>query len=233
MLSRNRNFYKLRINMRRIERKSEIDFFLKSSHTFYDKRELVSIKKIVNVINGDITFKSQDILNFNDLNFAKVYFFLNRLLLGVFRENRIAFKFRKPNISTYSQRNKKLTEVRSGNTPYNFIRNFGKNEIFGVIIYLIYFLRPFSKQKQITVRTNYSRNRNMINISFLDMTLLAAGSSAFHFFHDFFDWNKAQLLWRIELDKGINNDYEKLLYFYYFSSFFRIGVNKTAVNFNF
>jgi hypothetical protein len=77
----------------------------------------------------------------------------------------------------------------------------------------------------------------MINISILDMTLLAAGSSAFHFFHDFFDWNKAQLLWRIEpnikIDKKVENNHEKLLYFYYLNSFFRIGVYKTATNFNF
>jgi hypothetical protein len=77
----------------------------------------------------------------------------------------------------------------------------------------------------------------MINISILDMTLLAAGSSAFHFFHDFFDWNKAQLLWRIEpnikIDKKVENNHEKLLYFYYLNSFFRIGVYKTTTNFNF
>jgi hypothetical protein len=238
MLSKNRNFYKLKFSTIKVKRLVEKDLLLKIAPCSNKGYTFIKLDSLLEPILSNLIFKSQDIANLNDLNFAKIYFFVNRLFSGVLDRERFMFKFKKPVSSMHPQQNRRNLEVRSGNIPYHFVKTVNQAELLNLIIYFIYFLCPFLKQKQVLTKINFKYDKRVLDISVSDLTLLAAGSSAFHLFHDFFDWNKAQLFWHLQFNRdkniisnGINS--KDLMFFYQCLSFFRMGGGKLATTFNF
>jgi hypothetical protein len=270
MLSKNKNFFKLNMYTASFITAFDYDFLLKTPKLLpvLKGNELVTINRhlninfmnLLNVVSSNLIFKSNDLINYNDVNFAKIYFFLNRLFFGVFTsEKRLNFKFKRPKPIHHKSR-QAVNKIGSNLLCYFSLNIIDSVNLRLLFSYYLYFLQPYSKFRQLPQRSNFqsnkiSKNNSIvslvedlieINLSVLDLSSLAAGSSSFYLFHDYFDWNIVQMFLKIKIKKftyplsnkvsktavksiveNNKNTLKSVIYFFQLLTFLRLGSNHT------
>jgi len=230
-LSKNKNFFKLSRIMQYYEKALFQDFNLKFSikeksgiAVIYDFQVTDLLEDIYETAQLKINFNSLDIQSLNDINLAKIYFFLNRFYFGIF--NRVQsekFLLKRPKVSIHRGR-KESIESKLYNLNFNNFTNDYKN-IRLKLAHFLFYLLPFVNYRRLPYRSIFKRQENLmyqkfnLNFSLLDIIPLAAGSASFNLYHDYYDWNKIRLFFSLVNNSEMSLKKKRLirLILYYFS----------------